>query len=82
MGTPARAVIPAGELLFAPGVAHALDAGGFDRHTFLCGQSGSVKTYALGVLLEQLLLSTKLRIVVLDPNSDDVGIGRTRAVSE
>ena len=52
------------------GVVHALDAGGFDRHTFLCGQSGSGKTYALGVLLEQLLLATTLRIVVLDPNSD------------
>ena len=42
-------------------VVHALDAGGFERHTFLCGQSGSGKTYALGVLLEQLLLETSLR---------------------
>jgi hypothetical protein len=67
---PGRAVLRAGELLLAPGLVHGLDAGGFDRHTFLCGQSGSGKTYALGVLLEQLLLETSLRIVVLDPNSD------------
>ena len=38
------------------GVPFALDAGGFDRHTFFCGQSGSGKTYSLGVVLEQLLL--------------------------
>jgi hypothetical protein len=48
----------------------SLDAGGFDRHTFLCGQSGSGKSYSLGVVLEQLLLETDLRIVILDPNSD------------
>jgi DNA helicase HerA-like ATPase len=59
---PARAVLPAGELRLAPGLTHGLDAGGFDRHTFLCGQSGSGKTYALGVLLERLLLETSLRI--------------------
>jgi DNA helicase HerA-like ATPase len=57
----------------------ALDAGGFDRHTFLCGQSGSGKTYALGALLERLLLETSLRIVVLDPNSDFVRLRDGRA---
>lgn len=65
-----RARLRIGEALYAPGVAVELDAGGFDRHTFLCGQSGSGKSYSLGVLLEQLLLETDLRIVVLDPNSD------------
>ena len=55
-----------------------LDAGGFDRHSFLCGQSGSGKTYSLGVILEQLLLETTLRVVVLDPNSDFVALGQTR----
>ena len=29
-------------------------SGGFGRHTFLCGQSGSGKTYSLGVLLERV----------------------------
>lgn len=51
---------------------------GFNRHTFLCGQSGSGKTYALGVLLEQLLLGTDLRMVVLDPNADFVHLGELR----
>jgi DNA helicase HerA-like ATPase len=53
-----------------------LSAEGFDRHTFLCGQSGSGKTFALGVILERLLLETDLRIVVLDPNSDFVRLDR------
>ena len=57
-----------------------IDAGGFDRHTFLCGQSGSGKTYSLGVVLEQLLLNTELRVVVIDPNSDFVRLREARAV--
>ncbi|PWB98440.1 ATP-binding protein [Salinibacterium hongtaonis] len=44
----------------------------FNRHTFWCGQSGSGKTYALGVVLEQLLLHTRLPMVVFDPNGDFV----------
>jgi uncharacterized protein len=75
---PARARLPIGELSLVPGVGFALDAGGFGRHTFLCGQSGSGKTYSLGVMLEQLLLETELRIVVLDPNSDFVRLGELR----
>src|SRR3954466_16396234 len=49
-----------------------LAAAGFTRHTFLCGQSGSGKTYTLGLLIEQLLLRTDLKVVVFDPNSDYV----------
>jgi DNA helicase HerA-like ATPase len=60
------------------GVDARLRAQGFGRHTFLCGQSGSGKTYALGVILEQLLLNTELRMVVLDPNADFVRLGQTR----
>jgi uncharacterized protein len=55
-----------------------VDARGFDRHTFLCGQSGSGKTYALGLLLERLLLHTRLPLLVLDPNGDHVHLGRAR----
>jgi hypothetical protein len=55
-----------------------LRAQGFGRHTFLCGQSGSGKTYALGVILEQLLMGTDLRMVVLDPNGDYVHLGAAR----
>jgi DNA helicase HerA-like ATPase len=76
---PRRARLQVGELALVPGVPCALDAGGFDRHTFLCGQSGSGKTYALGAVLERLLLETELRIVVLDPNSDFVRLGTVRA---
>ncbi len=67
-----------GELVLAAGVPCLADAGGFNRHTFLCGQSGSGKTYSLGVVLEQLLTETDLRIVVLDPNSDFVRLGEVR----
>ena len=49
-----------------------LEPGRFNRHTFWCGQSGSGKTYALGVVLEQLLLHTELPMLVMDPNGDYV----------
>jgi uncharacterized protein len=73
-----RARLEVGTLALAGGVPFALDAGGFGRHTFLCGQSGSGKTYSLGVLLERLLMETRLRVVVLDPNSDYVRLGEPR----
>ncbi|HEX6247125.1 MAG TPA: ATP-binding protein [Nocardioidaceae bacterium] len=75
---PHRAGLTVGELLRAPGVPATLDSGGLDRHTFMCGQSGSGKTYSLGLLLERVLAETSLRVVVLDPNSDYVGLGRPR----
>ena len=73
------AKLPLGELALVAGVPAVADARGFDRHTFLCGQSGSGKTYSLGVILERLLTETDLRIVVLDPNSDFVRLGEVRA---
>jgi Helicase HerA, central domain len=75
---PERPTLEVGELALARGVPLGLDAGGFGRHTFICGQSGSGKTYALGVLLERLLVATSLRVVVLDPNSDYVRLGEPR----
>ncbi len=75
---PTRASLDVGALRLLPTVRFSLDAGGFDRHTFLCGQSGSGKTYALGTILEQLLLQTTLRLVVLDPNSDFVRLHEVR----
>lgn len=60
------------------GAEALLRAQGFGRHTFLCGQSGSGKTYALGVLLEQVRLHTGLRVVVLDPNADCVQMNQVR----
>ncbi|MGE5692084.1 MAG: ATP-binding protein [Pseudomonadota bacterium] len=73
-----RARLEVGELALASHVPLELDAGGFDRHTFLCGQSGSGKTYSLGVILERLLAETSLRVVVLDPNSDFISLGMLR----
>ena len=75
---PSRSVLEVGMLTLADGVPLELDAGGFDRHTFLCGQSGSGKTYALGTILERLLVETSLPIVVLDPNSDFVRLAELR----
>jgi uncharacterized protein len=59
-----------------------LRADGFARHTLLCGQSGSGKTYALGILVEQLLLSTSLPLIILDPNSDFIRLGSSMKFSE
>ena len=75
---PGRATLTVGTLLRAPGVPAALDSGGLGRHTFMCGQSGSGKTYALGLLLERVLAETDLPVLVLDPNSDYVGLARVR----
>jgi uncharacterized protein len=72
-----RAPVEIGRLRTEGHVPAVLDARGFNRHTFLCGQSGSGKTYSLGVLLEQLVLHTRLPLLVLDPNGDHVHLGRT-----
>jgi DNA helicase HerA-like ATPase len=71
--------LPVGTLLDSEDAAPAsIIAPKLNRHTFWCGQSGSGKTYALGVLLEQVLLHTRLPVIVLDPNSDFVRLGETR----
>ncbi|WP_417510857.1 ATP-binding protein [Microbacterium sp.] len=70
-------VIPIGTAWHTAEPAH-IRARGLNRHTFWCGQSGSGKTYALGVLLEQVLLHTRLPVIVLDPNSDFVRLGELR----
>ena len=67
-----------GTLEHATDLPAFVDARGFNRHTFLCGQSGSGKTYSLGLLLEQLVLHTTLPLLVLDPNGDHVHLGQTR----
>ncbi|MCS5722729.1 ATP-binding protein [Herbiconiux sp. CPCC 203407] len=53
----------------------------FNRHTFWCGQSGSGKTYALGVVLEQLLIETALPMLVFDPNADFVRLAELRTAA-
>ncbi|MEB0001005.1 MULTISPECIES: ATP-binding protein [unclassified Cryobacterium] len=73
------ATLTVGALLASPGVPARLLPHRFNRHTFWCGQSGSGKTYALGVLIEQLLAHTELPIVIFDPNADFVRLGEVRA---
>ncbi|PRA78866.1 ATP-binding protein [Microbacterium sp. MYb66] len=67
-----------GTALGAPEDMVQLDARRFNRHTFWVGQSGSGKTYALGVILEQLLLETELPMLILDPNGDYTRLRETR----
>ncbi|MCU1445418.1 ATP-binding protein [Cryobacterium sp.] len=66
------ATLPIGSFLASPDIPARLVAQRFNRHTFWCGQSGSGKTYALGVVLEQLLIHTALPMVIFDPNADFV----------
>ncbi len=66
--------LPLGHAGSAGSVA-MVKASGFSRHTFLVGQSGSGKTYTLGVMLERLLVHTSLPLIVVDPNSDSVHLG-------
>jgi DNA helicase HerA-like ATPase len=68
----AGATLEIGTALGDPDVRVRLLPHRFNRHTFWCGQSGSGKTYALGVVLEQLLLNTALPMVIFDPNGDFV----------
>ena len=77
--TSRGAELKVGSIADSPDIAAFLIPGGFNRHTFWCGQSGSGKTYALGVVLEELLLRTRLPLVVLDPNADFVRIRQLSA---
>ena len=71
-----------GTIARSDGLRARLRPSGFARHTFLCGQSGSGKTYATGTLLERLRLATTLPIIVLDPNSDHIHLGETLDASD
>ena len=68
----AGATLTVGSLVESDGIGARLIPSKFNRHTFWCGQSGSGKTYALGVVLEQLLVQTELPMVIFDPNADFV----------
>ncbi len=72
-GTPDSAGLDVGKAMHGDETnVVALSARGFGRHSFLCGQSGSGKTYSLGVILEKMLIRSQLRLLILDPNSDFV----------
>lgn len=49
-------------------------------HVAVLAQSGSGKSFMVGRLIEELLIKTKARVVVLDPNSDFVRLGEVSAV--
>ncbi len=52
--------------------AELVDPRSLGCHTAVLAQSGSGKSFLVGRLIEELLIKTKARIVVLDPNSDFV----------
>jgi DNA helicase HerA-like ATPase len=63
-------------------VNHALDPGNIPvqieaksiaKHTAIVAQSGSGKSFFLGRFVEEILLRTKARILLLDPNGDFLG---------
>lgn len=47
-----------------------VEASSIANHTAIIAQSGSGKSYFLGRLVEDILLETKARCLVLDPNAD------------
>ena len=67
--------IEVGTLRDVPTLPARLRSKGFSRHTFMCGQSGSGKTYTTGVLFERLIAGSTLPMLILDPNSDHVHLG-------
>ena len=71
-----------GSLASAPDVPFGLVPRRLNRHTFWCGQSGSGKTFALGVALEQILQHTALPMVILDPNSDFIRLATPRETAD
>lgn len=60
----------------SPLVPVPLPADKLSRHTAILAQSGAGKSFFLGRLIEELLLKTSCRVLVLDPNSDFVRIDR------
>jgi DNA helicase HerA-like ATPase len=67
--------IEIGALRGFPALPARLRSKGFARHTFMCGQSGSGKTYTTGVLFERLLAYSSLPMLIIDPNSDHINLG-------
>jgi DNA helicase HerA-like ATPase len=41
-----------------------------DKHTVIIAQSGSGKSFFLGRLIEEIMLKSKARCLILDPNGD------------
>jgi DNA helicase HerA-like ATPase len=67
-----------GTLINRPAVDVKMDPNGLRRHMAVIAQTGAGKSYTVGVLLEQLL-QLGGTVLVFDPNSDYVLMGRTPA---
>src|SRR5688572_18082629 len=48
----------------------AIPAGKLAKHTSIIAQAGSGKSFFLGRLVEEILLNTKAKVLVFDPNGD------------
>jgi uncharacterized protein len=78
LNSGAGATLEVGSMAAGPDLPAQLMPRRLNRHTFWCGQSGSGKTYALGVLLEEVLLHTELPLIIFDPNGDFVRLADLR----
>jgi DNA helicase HerA-like ATPase len=47
-----------------------------DKHTVIIAQSGSGKSFLLGRLIEEIMIKSKARCLILDPNGDFRGINQ------
>lgn len=65
----------------SPLVPVPLPADKLSRHTAILAQSGAGKSFFLGRLIEELLLKTSCRVLVLDPNSDFVRVDQVDAAA-
>lgn len=59
------------------GIPLFLKGPGLKSHTLIVGQSGSGKSFMLGRLLEEIVLSSEAGILLLDPNADFVSSARS-----
>lgn len=61
----------------SPGNVIRASAAAMANHMVIVAQSGSGKSFFLGRVLEELLLKTRSRVVVFDPNSDFRKVAKT-----
>jgi hypothetical protein len=54
----------------SPGDLFMIPGESMEAHTVIIAQSGSGKSFFLGRLIEEMMLATKARALILDPNSD------------
>jgi len=78
---PLEAALDVGNLLQNTVVPVRFASLGFGRHSAMFAQSGSGKSYSMGVLLEELVAKARIRLIVIDPNGDYSRIGSMRDVS-